>query len=70
MFGKKKPKLFEGMTEEELYEQQVVLMDVGETVGLTNEEYSALITAVQAMMAVRHALINGGKIDWKAWDAR
>lgn len=67
MFGKKKPESFEGMTEEELYEQQVVLMDIGETVGLTDEEYSALITAVQTMMAVRGALAKGGKIDWEMW---
>lgn len=69
MFGKKKPELFMGLTEEEIYERQIFILDVVETVGLTDEEHAALITAVQTMVAIRDALANGGKIDWKAWNA-
>lgn len=69
MFGKKNPEKFMGLTEEELYERQIAVLDVIETVGMTDEEHAALITAVQTMVAVRDALANGGKIDWKAWNA-
>ena len=65
---RRKPERFMGLTADELYARQLQIVDIMDGVGLTDSEHEAMITAAQTIIAIRHALQEGGKIDWDLWD--
>lgn len=58
---------FCGLTAEEMLDQQIVLFDIMNSVGLSGQDTEAICNALHSMTAIKEAMEKNGKIDWKKW---
>lgn len=67
---KRKPKNFCGMSEEEIFASQVQIVDTLGGIDLTEAEEQAMHVALNALVAIRQAMRDGGKLDWAVWEEK